>query len=141
VAAFLLSFVAIVLTVGLDIDKTFILPGLASITPAVTSVANFAANMPAALQPYLAILMAGLLLHRVGLVVLGAAVVRAGVLPQWAGWLLMIGTVLGYGNLFGVGGLHTVGVIGVGVALAWLGAALWSPQAEADVAMQPQMAK
>lgn len=140
-AAFLISFVAIVLTVGLDIDKTFILPYLASLIPSITSVADFALNMPTALQPYLAVLMTGLFLHLVGLVVLGAAVVRSGVLPAWAGWLLIIGTVLSYGNMFGIGFLHTVGVIGVGVALAWLGVALWSPPAEASAVVQAQFAK
>lgn len=140
-AAFLVSFVAIVLTVGLDIDKTFILPYLASVTPAITSLANFAANMPPMLQPYLMVLLAGLLLHLVGLIMTGAAIIRSGVLPQGAGGLLIVGTVLSYGNLFGVGFLHAAGVIGVGVALAWLGLALWSPQAETTVAMQPQLTR
>jgi hypothetical protein len=137
-AAFLTSFVAIVLTVGLAIDKTFILPYLASVTPAITSVANFATNLPAALQPYLAVLMTGVLLHLLGLILVGMAVVRSAVLPRWAGWLLIAGTVLSYGNLFGIGWLHFIGVIGVGVALAWLGLALWAPQVEAGLARQPQ---
>ncbi len=140
-AAFLLSFVAIVLTVGLDIDKTFILPYLASVNPAVTSMTNFATNLPAMLQPYLMVLLAGLFLHLVGLIVQGVAIVRSGVLPVGAGWLLIVGTVLSYGSLFGINLLHTVGIIGVGVALAWLGVALWSPQAETSVTMQPQLAK
>ena len=139
--AFLISFVAIVLTVGLDIDKTLILPYLASGIPAITSVANFATHMPAALQPYLAVLMAGLLLHLVGLVVLGAAIVRSGVLPHWAGWLLIVGTVLSYGSLFGISMLHTIGVIVVGVALAWLGYALWAQKNETAAALQPELAK
>jgi hypothetical protein len=140
-AAFLSSFIAIILTVGLDVDKTFILPYLASLTPAITSMADFAANMPAALQPYLAVLMSALLLHLVGLVLVGVAVVRSGVLPAWAGWLLIAGTVSSYGSLFGLGWLHTLGVIAVGAALAWLGVALWAPAVEPAPALQPQMAK
>jgi hypothetical protein len=137
-AAFVTAFVAIVLTTGLDIDKTLILPYLASITPAITSMTNFATFMPSALQPYLAVLMSTLLLHLVGLILVGVAVVRAGVLPRWAGWLLIASTVLSYGNLFGLGWLHTFGVIGVGVALGWLGLALSAPQPEASGALQPQ---
>jgi uncharacterized membrane protein YgdD (TMEM256/DUF423 family) len=139
--AFLTSFVAIILTAGLDIDKTFTLPYIASLTPGITSMANFAPNMPAALQPYLAIHMTTLLLHLVGLILVGAAVVRSKVLPVWAGWLLILGTVLSYGNLFGIGLLHTVGVIGVGAASVWLGVALLAPQAEASASLQPQLAK
>jgi hypothetical protein len=137
-AAFLSSFTAIVLTVGLDVDKTFILPYLASVTPAITSVANFAQNMPSALGPYLAVLMTGLLLHLIGLIMLGAAVVRSGILPKGSGWLLIVSTVLSYGSLFGVSILHVVGVIGVGLALVWLGLALRSAQVETSASSQPR---
>jgi uncharacterized membrane protein YgdD (TMEM256/DUF423 family) len=139
--AFVLSFVAIVLTVGLDIDKTFILPYMASLNPGTTSMADFASNMPTSLQPYLVVLMTSLALHLVGLILLGVAVVRSGVLPQWAGWLLIVGTVFSYGSLFGSNVAHTVGVVMVGIALAWLGAALWSRQSEASGTMQPLLAK
>lgn len=138
--AFVLSFNAMVLTVGLDIDKTFILPYLASLTPAITSMANFAQNMPAALGPYLAVLMTSLLLHLLGLILLGVAVIRSGVLPNRAGWLLIVGTVMSYGSLFGVSILHVAGVIGVGIALAWLGFRLQSSQAEMSTSSQPRLA-
>jgi hypothetical protein len=142
-AAFLVAFVAMILTVGLDIDKTFILPYLASVNPSITSVANFAQNMPALLQPYLMILMLGLLLHLVGPILLGAAIVRSGVFPALAGWLIILANVLSYGNLFGVNILHVIGVLGVGVADIWLGLALRERQTSAETtsAMQVQSAK
>jgi hypothetical protein len=139
-AAFLSSFTAIVMTVGLDVDKTFILPYLTSLNPAITSMGDFAANMPAALGPYLVVLMTTLLLHLVGLIMLGVAVVRSGALPHWAGWILIVGTVMSYGSLFGMGILHTVGVIAVGIALAWLGFALRSSQVEINTSSQTHFA-
>lgn len=139
--AFVVSFVAIVMTVGLDVDKTFILPYLASVNPVITSVANFAQNMPSMLQPYLMILMLGLLLHLIGPILLGAAVLRSGVFPKLAGWLIIVANVLSYGNLFGVNFLHVIGVIGIGVADIWLGIVLRSVQPETSAAMQAQPAR
>jgi hypothetical protein len=132
--AFLVTFVAMIVTVGLDVDKTFILPYLASVNPSITSVANFAQNMPAMLQPYLMVLMLGLLLHLIGPILLGAAVVRSGVFPALAGWLIIIANILSYGNLFGINILHVIGVIGVGVADIWLGWALRTTETNEGVA-------
>ena len=139
--AFLVAFVAMVMTMGLDVDKTFILPYLASVNPTITSVANFAQNMPAVLQPYLSILMLGLLLHLVGPILVGTAIVRSGVLPKLAGWLMIVANILSYGNLFGVNILHVVGVLGVGAAHIWLGFALFSTRADDALSMQMQTAK
>lgn len=140
--AFIVSFVAMVMTVGLDVDKTLILPYLASVNPSITSVANFAQNMPVMLQPYLMVLMIGLLLHLVGPILLGAAIVRSGVLPKLAGWLIIIANVFSYGNLFGVNILHVIGVIGIGAADIWLGFAIRSTQAsEVPTSLQAQPAK
>ena len=70
-----------------------------------------------------------------GLALLGAAVVRAAVLPRWGGWLVLAGALLhlpaqalsGRAEL-AANGLAVAGALGVGGGLLWIGRALWRGQ-------------
>lgn len=136
---FLATFCAALLVVGLDVDKTFILPYLASVNPGITHVGNFAQHLPAMMQSYLLVFMVSLLLYLVGPILLGVAIWRSGALPRWAGAVLIAGNLLQYGNMFGVGILHNIGVAIFGIALGWLGYAIWQRVAEERAALQPQL--
>ncbi len=76
-----------------------------------------------------------------GLIVLGIATFRAGVLPRWAGLLLSVGAVLSFlggdSGIFLIAGL--VGVLAVSLGLAWMGWALWSGKGEMVVPPKPAM--
>lgn len=56
----------------------------------------------------------------------GIATFRAGILPRWAGVLLAAGTVLGPAAILLPPGLQPKVAVPVGLALVWLGYALWS---------------
>lgn len=71
--------------------------------------------------------LTGFVGYMLGGVLFGIAIFRAGILPRWAGGLLAVGVVL---PLIGTGllphPLDRIFAVPVGVALAWLGYALWS---------------
>jgi ABC-type multidrug transport system permease subunit len=75
----------------------------------------------------------------IGLIVFGAATMRAGVFPRWAGLLLIVGDVVfGMGSFAGSAApiFEIVGALITGVALVWLGLSLLSGNA-ASAAGQP----
>ncbi len=65
-------------------------------------------------------------LYILGGLVFGVATFRAGVLPRWAGALLALGTLLGPAAILFPPQYVGVVAVPVGLALAWLGYALWS---------------
>jgi hypothetical protein len=140
VLGFLVMFFATLLVVGLDVDKTFILPYLASANPAITHVGNFAQNIPPMMQNYLLVFLIALGLYLVGPILLGIAILRSDTLPRWAGAVLIVSNIMQYGNMFGVAILHSIGVAVFGLALGWLGYALWARPAATNTIAQPQLA-
>ena len=116
--------------------------GLSIIAGAVEAyVEPFLASQQATPQPPLALIdpagpLSGLLLFFLlaviffflGYTLMGVVIVRTRVLPRWAGWLLIIGTVLTNATFLGSIGYvpRVIGGVIFGIALGWLGYALWS---------------
>jgi hypothetical protein len=65
-------------------------------------------------------------LYLLGGLVFGVATFRAGVFPRWAGALLAVGTIAGPAAILFPPDLVGLVAVPVGIALAWLGYALWS---------------
>ena len=111
-----------------------VLPWIAQAAPKLA-----ATNGPPSLFVYF--LVASLLLA-VGGVLLGIVTMRAGVLPRWAGLLLIIGAVLNLVDFPLSGAISsivgTVAFVVFMLGLAWLGYALISVKS-AEVAQQPQL--
>ncbi len=80
-------------------------------------------------------LLVASLLFAVGRVLLGIATMRAGVLPRWAGLLILVGAVLNLVNfpLSGViGGIVLlVAFVLFALGLGWIGYVLWTAKGEA----------
>ena len=72
----------------------------------------------------------------VGGVLLGMATMRAGVLPRWAGLLLIAAAVVALGS-FVIGSLTSVAVGLVVLGLGWMGYALWTTKGEAVPQPEP----
>ena len=85
------------------------------------------------------VLLAGPPAFFVGLILLGAATRRGGVLPRAAGGVLAAGAVVWLVAFFlsVVPGLLTVATVTTGAGMAWMGWALWSGRAD-EVAVLPQ---
>jgi hypothetical protein len=76
-------------------------------------------------------MVAGLAGYLLGGLLFGIATFRAGVLPRWAGALLALGTVLPIlGSSLVQHPYDRIFAVPVGLALAWLGYALWSKRGE-----------
>jgi hypothetical protein len=67
-------------------------------------------------------------IYIVGGLAFGIATFRAGILPRWAGALLAIGTALAPLAAVLPNASQPKTAVPVGVALGWLGFALWSEQ-------------
>ena len=67
-------------------------------------------------------------IYILGGVLFGIATFRAGILPRWAGALLAVGTALAPVAALLPNASQPKIAIPVGLALAWLGYALWSEQ-------------
>lgn len=75
----------------------------------------------------------------IGMILLGIASMRGGVLPRWSGGLLAIGAfvwLIAY-FLSAVPGLLTVASIITGAGMAWMGWALWSGRTETALKTRP----
>ena len=67
----------------------------------------------------------------------GIATFRAGILPRWAGGLLAVGAAATPAAALVPHPLDRIAAVPVGIALAWLGYALWSERREDAVAPVP----
>jgi hypothetical protein len=109
----------------LGVAGTTLVSGVVLVEIAGASGANVEAVLGGGLAGTLASL--GGLAFFIGLILFGAATMRAGVLPRWAGLLLIVGDVVfGAGDFFG-GAAPIVFVMGAaitGAGLVWLGLAL-----------------
>jgi hypothetical protein len=128
-AGFLLFSLWMTLVTGFSFVEAFILPRLATESPAfVAGLLGMFSSIPS--QVDLGILptlwnISGPM-YILGPLLFGIATFRAGILPRWAGALLVLGAVL-----VPVGALvppeyQPKIMIPVGLAMAWLGYALWS---------------
>jgi len=133
-AGFLLFSLWFALVMPLSFVEAFILPGLASVSPAfVAGFLGMFTGIPSAVD--LGILptlwnISGPL-YIVGPLLFGIATFRAGVLPRWAGALLALGALLvPIGAVVPPEYQPEVALIPVGLAVAWLGVALFSERRE-----------
>ena len=130
---FLLFTAWMTLVSGFSFVEAFILPTLATVSPAfVTDILRMFSSIPSHID--LGVLptlwnISGPM-YILGPLLFGIATFRAGVLPRWAGALLVLGAVL-----VPVGGMvppeyQPKIMIPVGLAIAWLGYALFSERRE-----------
>ena len=137
---FLLFTIWMTLVTGFSFVEAFILPRLATVSPAfVTGLLGMFSSIPS--QVDLGVLptlwnISGPL-YIFGPLLFGIATFRAGVLPRWAGALLVLGAVL-----IPVGAVVPPEVqpkimIPVGLALAWMGYALFSERREKASELAP----
>jgi hypothetical protein len=76
--------------------------------------------------------------YLLGGVLFGVATFRAGVLPRWAAGLLVVGTLLPVlGSSLVPHPFDRIFAVPVGLALAWLGYALWSERRELEKTSEP----
>ena len=124
-----------VLIMGFSFVEAFILPKIATTDPTFVAawmgmLVGPASKMDLGALPTLWTLTAPI--YIVGGLAFGIATFRAGILPRWAGALLAVGTALAPVAALLPNASQPKIAVPVGVALAWLGYALWSerrPQA------------
>ncbi len=120
-----------VLIMGFTFVEAFILPKIATTDPKFVTawmgmLVGPASKMDLGVMPTLWTLTAPI--YIVGGLAFGIATFRAGILPRWAGALLAVGTALAPVAALLPNASQPKIAIPVGVALAWLGYALWSEQ-------------
>jgi hypothetical protein len=133
-AGYLLFTVWLALILGFTFAEVFILPVLATAAP--TFVEGWLGMFTGSASP----INLGALptlwtlsgpIYILGGLLFGIATFRAGILPRWAGALLAAGTVLGPVAILFPPELQPKVAVPVGLALAWLGYALWSERTQA----------
>ena len=120
VAAFVVAFAGQTMTAGVVFFDSFLVPVLGKDAPALLSPTG-SIFMGA---PGLVIVLAGVLVTA-GFIALGAATLRAGLLPKGGAALLIAGSWFGLGPVVS----HYAFVLGgllFGAGTAWLGFAIWS---------------
>jgi hypothetical protein len=114
--------------------ETFILPQLAtSASPFVVSFLGIASGNPGEMNigPLPAIYSLGIgIPYMLGGLLFGIATLRAGILPRWAAGLLAVAATLTPAAALLPHDIQRLAAIPVGLALAWLGYALWSERRE-----------
>ena len=116
-----------VLGMVLGVAGTTLVSGVVLVEMAGASGANVEAALGGSLAGTLALL--GGLAFFLGLILFGAATMRAGVFPRWAGLLLIVGDVVfGAGDHFGPAApiVYVLGAAITGAGFVWLGLALLS---------------
>ena len=119
---FILAFVGFAVVSGLLAMVSIAVPLIAAEMPGLV---DRAMTPPAFILPFIA------LGFGLGVILFGAATMRAGVYPRWAGLLLIVGALLqmAEGSPIDETVLHlilTTGRVLFGLGLAWMGYALWS---------------
>ncbi len=125
-------------SVALHFIEAFISPVVANIAPKFVEgllgmVAGHASEINLGALPTVYELLIGLIGYVIGGILFGIATFRAGVLPRWAGGLLAIGTLLPVLSSLSSVVPHPydrIFAVPVGLALVWLGYALWSERRE-----------
>jgi len=132
-AGFLLFSLNWVLTAPFTVAEVFILPVLA--TEAPTLAEGFLGIFPSSFDATNFGVLGALwdvtgVLYIVGGLLFGIATFRAGILPRWAAGLLAVGSALGPVAVLLPPEHQAKVAVPVGLALAWLGYALWSERRE-----------
>jgi hypothetical protein len=129
-AGFLLLIVCWWLQSAYVFAETFIVPQLATAAPPfVESFLGIASGNPGAMniEPLPAIYSLGIgIPYMLGGLLFGIALLRAGILPRWPAGLLAVAATLTPAAALLPHAIQRLAAIPVGLALAWLGYALWS---------------
>jgi len=128
-AGYILLSLWLVITTGFTFAEVLILPRLAATSPAFVeaflgSFSGAASQINLGVLPTLWSLTGPM--YILGGLLFGIATIRAGILPRWAGGLLAIGTALTPVAALLSPELQPKVAVPVGLALIWLGYALWS---------------
>ena len=135
-AGFVLAFIGTALVLSIFFLATAGLPLIAAEAPTIFDQAM-------ASPAFIVVML--VLGYIMGYILFGVATMRAGVLPRWAGLMLIIGSSffliseaeLVEGTLSHV--IVTIGDVVFGLGLAWMGYALWSEKAERVSLAKPSM--
>jgi hypothetical protein len=132
-AGYLLFSLFYALTIGFTFAEAFILPLLATEAPKFVEgflgiINGSASEVNIGALPALFLLNG--LLYTLGGLLFGIATFRAGILPRWAAGLLAVGAVAPFALALLPHPLDRTFAVPMGVALAWLGYALWSERGE-----------
>jgi hypothetical protein len=128
-AGFVLFSLWLAIILGFSFVEVFILPVLATVAPKFVDgflgmFTGSASDINFGVLPTVWTLTGPL--YILGGLLFGIATFRAGILPRWAGGLLAIGTALAPTAALLPPELEAKIAVPVGLALAWLGYALWS---------------
>lgn len=131
---FLLFSVWFVLITGFSFVEAFILPNLATESPAfVESLLGMLTGVPSTVDLGILPMLWNISgpMYILGALLFGIATLRARVLPRWAGGLLTLAAVLiPIGGMFPHEYQAKIAMIPVGLAMVWLGYALFSEHRE-----------
>ena len=122
-----LSFLSLIVLTAQLIVSAWILPALAAL-PEMPKTAAALLDPSGPLAAFSTVVYVVYIPTVIGLILLGIAIMRAGVLPRWAGLLLIIGTLLDLAVLIGAPGEWIVkaGDLIFDLGKLWIVYALWS---------------
>ena len=133
--AFILSLTASAMLTSAELFAGALAPTLAA-NPSTQSLVN-----PRQAGPFVIVIGAIAVLATVGNILLGIAIMRAGILPRWAGLLIIIGYVfLAFGiGLPALAIISPVGIVLSGLGYAWCGYSIWVAMSAVEPKARPEM--